>query len=117
MIKQTISNFYVPGVSKEISLKLQTIGVDDDTPSDKNEIEKHDDSEIPYGIIDWSKQNNLYKKLIETLGISDMTNLEIKQFVKNNLINNFGIDKYSGIKDLISKCDNENDMEIDNCYS
>ena len=71
----------------------------DYTPSDKIEIEKHDDSEIPYGIIDWSKQNNLYKKLIETLGISGMTNLEIKQFAKNSLINKFGIDKHSGIKD------------------
>ena len=100
MIKQTIPNFYVPGISKEISLKLQIIDINDDTPSYKNEIEKHDDSEITYGIIDWSKQNNLYKKLIETLGISDMTNLEIKQFVINSLINKFGIAKHSGIKDL-----------------
>ena len=34
MIKQTISKFYVPGESKEISLKLQTIDTNDDSPSD-----------------------------------------------------------------------------------
>ena len=81
-----MSNFYIPKEPKEIYIKKQTIKIDWDSSS---EDEKESDSfyhEVPYSIIDGSKENPTYKELIESLEISSMTDQEIKKVEEKSLL-------------------------------
>ena len=53
---QTISNFYIPGISKDIYIKQQNTDINLDSSSEESEKEDAGDSEIPYGIIDGSSK-------------------------------------------------------------
>ena len=93
MYQQLITNFYIPGISKRISTKLRTIKNYSQDIHDKDEKEGWDNSGLPHGVIDGWKLNSAYKELIEILGISKITNDEIKKEMNIYLINNFGNEK------------------------
>ena len=54
MIMQTISNFYILGISKYICIKQLNTDINCDSSSEESENDDASDSEIPYGIIDGS---------------------------------------------------------------
>ena len=113
MISSKLSNFYTPGESKEICIKEQTIEIDWDSSS---EDEKESDSfypEVPYGIIDGSKDNPSYNELVESLEISSMTNQEIKRVVEKSLTDIFGINTSTSNKNFANKDDHDDNMEVD----
>ena len=91
MIEQSISNFYMPAISKRIFVKLQKVGAsEDDMNEDVMEEEKLDEN-LPHGLMDGSLQNSPYKELRAMLGIDAMSNEKIRRSVKDKLINTFGI--------------------------
>ena len=50
----TISNFYIPDISKYICIKQHNSEINCDSSSEESENDEASDSEIPYGIIDGS---------------------------------------------------------------
>ena len=89
MTNQTISNFFIPIVSKEIMIKLQPLELDRDNSCEEEEKEYSTSPDVHYGLLDGSKQNDSYKELIELIGITNITNQEIMLTIENNLINAF----------------------------
>ena len=67
MIIQTISNLYILGISKDIYIKRHNTEINWDSSSEDSENDDASDYEIHYEIIDGSKRNLPYKKLIEIL--------------------------------------------------
>ena len=113
MDKQTLSNFYIPGTSKRIFTTLQAITVEVESIWDEEEEESWDDFHTPQGIIDGSKLNFAYKELIESLGISKISNQELKKSINNHLTNNLGINLQLWIKFLEEDNNSDCDMMID----
>ena len=89
MKQQTITNFYVLGVSKRIFATLREISKCSDSESEEESKQEILSFVVSYGIIDSSKLNLPYQKLIMSLGISDMTNEDILKYVEERLISSF----------------------------
>ena len=83
MNQQTITNFYVPGVSKRIFATLREISKCSDSESEEESKQENLSFVVPHGIIDFSKRNLPYQNLIISLGISDMANEDILKYVEN----------------------------------
>ena len=59
MTNQTISNFFIPMVSKEITIKLQPLELDFDNSCEEEEEKEYSTSpDVPNGLLDGSKQND-----------------------------------------------------------
>ena len=109
MTQQAFTNFYIPGTSLRIYTKLQTIQTECElTYGEEEKVERHN-SVTPLGIIDGSKLNFAYKELIKALGISELTNKEIRETLKAHLA--------SIIKNnepmIIDKLETDNNSESD----
>ena len=64
MNQQTITNFYVPGVLKRIFATLREISKCSDSEFDDESKQEDLSFVFPHGIIDSSKRNLSYQKLI-----------------------------------------------------
>ena len=85
MVQQALTNFYIPGTLLRIYTKLQTIKTECELIyGEEEKVERHN-SVTPLGIIDGSKLNLAYKELIKALGISELTNKEIRETLKAHL--------------------------------
>ena len=118
MTNQTISNFFIPMVSKEITIKLQPLELDWDNSCEEEEKEYSTSPDVPYGLLDGSKQNDSYKELIELLGITNISNQEIRLTIENNLIIAFEIIKKDPVGFSSNQWEVDMDAEVDsNSYS
>ena len=111
MNQQTITNFYVPGVSKRIFATLREISKCSDSESEEESKQEDLGFVVPHGIIDSSKRNLPYQKLIMSLGISDMANEDILKYVEKALISSFIIEKHSEFEIYEGDCDSGDDID------
>ena len=85
MSEQSISIFYVPNITTNFKiikkdLNKQLSDIDEEIVQDNEDC-----SILTYGIADFWKTNNSYKKLIEPSGIVELSNKELQKSTKTNL--------------------------------
>ena len=83
---QHTTNYVVPKSFEELRFKEKTLPADDTDDDFDQSIWRNNDDAGMIGVQDWAKENEKYLQLLSSLGIGGVSNSELWEILKINLI-------------------------------